>query len=512
MNTFLPLRVVFLALSSFLLVFATSCSTCGVPPSKQNGASAPSPQPPNPASPPNHAAPSDDTRAAEISPPPQPEPTPARKPPEASSPKPKANRLPAHGAASRSYAVTSAASSRKDDLPANAETPSELEPEIRAAGQHAAAEASQQELMNEYLRRIQEQNERMEQSYHRFPQISNVPKDSDSNYAVVRVFYATDRKATGDQAPAKYFGGDRQLDESLQVGTVDVSIPRDHRMGNIERPTIWKLEFRQDPEKHVVLLSIQPRTEQMFYYELAAKVLSSVNKDAFVFIHGFDNTFEQAALRTAQLSYDLGFHGAAIMYSWPSKGELHEYSADEATIDWATPHLEHFLETIAAQSHATTIHLIAHSMGNRALTRALSAIAEKHAGISPGVPPMFRHVFLAAPDIDVGVFRQVAASLSLAATDVTLYASSRDEAIMVSEKIHQFDRVGDSKHICVVPKIDTIDATAVDTGLIGHAYFGDKRSILTDIFEVMQTGSPPEKRFGMHAATLQQMTYWVLNP
>jgi esterase/lipase superfamily enzyme len=330
----------------------------------------------------------------------------------------------------------------------------------------------------------------------------------DGNYAVVRVFYATDRQPTGDTAPGKFYGGERQTDESLHLGTLEVSIPRDHRMGNIERPSIWRLEFREDPDKHVVLLGVAPKSEQEFYSELATKVASSANKDAFVFIHGFDNTFEQAAWRTAQLSYDLGFQGAPILYSWPSKGELAAYNADEATVDWATPHLEKFLETVAAQSHATTVHLIAHSMGNRALTRALSSIAMKHAG----VPPMFQHVFLAAPDIDVGVFRQLAATFPLAAKDVTLYASSRDEAIMASEKLHQFDRVGDSTHICVVPRVDTIDATAVDTGLIGHAYFGDKRSILADMFEVIQTDSPPDKRFGMHAAAVQQMPYWVLNP
>ncbi len=334
-------------------------------------------------------------------------------------------------------------------------------------------------------------------------------KDGGSeNYAVVKVFYATDRQPTGNSAPGNFYGGDRQLDETLHFGMLDVSIPRDHRMGHIERPSIWKLEFRQDPDKHVVLLSVLPKSEQEFYTDLANKVQSSANKDAFVFIHGFDNTFEQAAWRTAQLSYDLGFQGAPIMYSWPSKGKLAEYTADEATIDWATPHLEKFLETVAVQSHATTVHLIAHSMGNRALTRALFAIAEKHAG----VPPMFKHVFLAAPDIDVGVFRQLAATFPSAASDITLYASSRDEAIEASERIHQYDRVGDSTHICVVPRIDTVDASAVDTGLIGHAYFGDRRSILSDMFEVMQTSSPPSRRFGMHAATLQQMTYWVFNP
>jgi esterase/lipase superfamily enzyme len=324
----------------------------------------------------------------------------------------------------------------------------------------------------------------------------------------VKVFYATDRQLTGDNAPGKFYGGDRQEDESLHLGTLSVSIPRDHRMGHLERPSIWRLEFRQDPEKHIVLLSVQPKSEEEFYAELASKVESSANKDAFVFVHGFDNTFEQAAWRTAQLSYDLGFQGAPILYSWPSKGKLGEYTADEATIDWVTPHLEKFLETVAVQSHATTVHLIAHSMGNRALTRALSSIAAKHAG----GPPMFQHVFLAAPDIDVGVFRQLAATFPSAAKDVTLYTSSRDQAIKASEGIHDYARVGDSTHICVVPKVDTIDATAVDTGLVGHAYFGDKSSILSDMLEVMQNGLPPDRRFGMHPATFQQMTYWVLSP
>jgi len=95
---------------------------------------------------------------------------------------------------------------------------------------------------------------------------------------------------------------------------------------------------------------------------------------------------------------------------------------------------------------------------------------------------------------------------------VTLYASSRDEAIVASERIHQYDRAGDSTHICVVPHIDTIDATAVDTGLIGHAYYGDRRSILSDMFAAMRTDSPPGERFGMHAVTSGGMTYWAFNP
>jgi len=341
----------------------------------------------------------------------------------------------------------------------------------------------------------------------RLPETAAAPSP-DANYAVVKVFYATDRQPTGSNLPGKFYGGDRQLDETLHLGTVDVSIPRDHQPGHIERPVWWKLEFRQDPEKHVVLLNVVPQSEQDFYRELSNKVGTSPNKEAFVFIHGFDNSFEQAAWRTAQLSYDLQFRGATIMYSWPSKGGMDDYLADEATIEWAAPHLEKFLETVAAESHATTVHLIAHSMGNRALTRALAAIATKHAG----VPPMFKQVFLAAPDIDVGVFKQLAVVFPSAATRVTLYASSKDKAIITSERIHQFDRVGDSNHICAVPGVDTIDASAVDTGLIGHAYFGDKTSILSDMVNAMQTDSPASGRAGMHAMLLQQMTYWEYLP
>ena len=336
-------------------------------------------------------------------------------------------------------------------------------------------------------------------------------KDGDSedkNYAVVRVFYATDRQPTGSSAPGSFYGGDRANQEALNLGTVDVSIPREHRMGAIERPMIWKLEFRENPEKHVVLLKVTPTPAEQFYADLSNKVQSSPDKDIFVFIHGFDNTFEQAAWRTAQLSYDLGFRGAPIMYSWPSKGKISKYTQDEATIEWTAPHLQNFLETIAARANATTVHLVAHSMGNRALTRALTSIAAS----KPAVMPLFKQVILAAPDIDVGVFKQLAAIFPPSATRVTLYASSHDKALEASGSIHGYLRAGDSSSICVVPAIDTIDASAVDTSLMGHAYYGDNRSIISDMFYLLQNGAPPDQRFGMHPAKSQEATYWSFKP
>lgn len=106
-----------------------------------------------------------------------------------------------------------------------------------------------------------------------------------------------------------------------KVGTCEVSIPRDHRVGVVERPVWWRFEFRPDPNKHIVLHSISPSTTSAFLAELNGRLDRSQTRMAFVFVHGFNVSFEDAALRTAQLAYDLDFDGAPLMYSWPSSAD-----------------------------------------------------------------------------------------------------------------------------------------------------------------------------------------------
>jgi esterase/lipase superfamily enzyme len=67
--------------------------------------------------------------------------------------------------------------------------------------------------------------------------------------------------------------------------------------------------------------------------------------------------------------------GAPIFYSWPSNGKTADYFKDETNITWSTPHLEEFLGLIAQKSGAERIHIIAHSMGNRAVCDALKALS-----------------------------------------------------------------------------------------------------------------------------------------
>jgi len=344
------------------------------------------------------------------------------------------------------------------------------------------------------------------------PRVLRQPKAGDDlrrAYATVQVFYATDRKAHAGASPNSFFGKERNADGSLQYGICEVSIPRDHRMAHMERPSYLRLEFHENPAKHVMLLAVGPRSRERFFVDLAHTVGESKEKSVFVYIHGFNVDFGDATRRAAQLAYDLGFDGAPVVYSWPSKGEVNPlaYTADEASVQWTTPHLKQFLEELAQKSKATTIHLIAHSMGNRALTDALQLLfAENHSA----PPKLFHQVVLTAPDIDIGVFRQLAAAIQGCSQRVTLYASSEDLALEVSRRVHGVQRAGDSDpEVVIVPGIDTVDVSAVDTSFLGHSYFGENRSVVADLFNLLRNGLTPDRRPGLRPKSKNAGTYWI---
>jgi esterase/lipase superfamily enzyme len=125
----------------------------------------------------------------------------------------------------------------------------------------------------------------------------------------------------------------------------------------------------------------------------------------------------------------------------------------------------------------------------------------------------FDHVVLAAPDIDAGVFLQLADHFVKAAGKTTLYASSNDRALSLSKKFHGSPRAGDilDQRPVVVGGVDTIDASELDTDLLGHSYYGDHKSVVSDLFYLLQ-GITPEKRFGLVQQQCINGLYWKFSP
>ena len=311
-----------------------------------------------------------------------------------------------------------------------------------------------------------------------------------SNCSLVQVFYGTDRMQTlgGDGKPS--YDERHSALGKISYGVCAISIPKTHKRGMLETPSILKLEFRPDPEKHIVLQSIQSVEEDVFLQKVGASVDASASKEAFIFIHGYKVSFEDAARRTGQLAFDLEFVGAPIFYSWPSYGKLADYTRDENNVIWSAPHFQRFVGLLAQHSGAQRIHIIAHSMGNRAVCDALKALSN-----DPATQFKLNHLILAAADIDADTFRELAANLQKISGRVTLYESSRDKALMASKKIHGNPRAGEP--LLVVSGLDTIDASAIDTDFLGHSYFSDNWPLLADIHSILRSDELPGVRFGL---------------
>jgi esterase/lipase superfamily enzyme len=299
----------------------------------------------------------------------------------------------------------------------------------------------------------------------------------------------------------------------MRYGACRISIPRDHRIGALESPSVFRFRYTEDPRKDVVLRQIEDLSPGEFLRLVRATVDDEFKgrglREAFVFVHGFSVSFEDAARRTAQLAYDLKFKGAPIFFSWPSQGQFLDYTVDETNVEWAVPHLEEFLHDLSARSGATRIYLIAHSMGNRCLTNALRRLKT-----TSGRTSVFHEVVLTAPDIDAATFQgDIVPAILQGARRITLYASSKDAALGFSKKVHGYRRAGDTEgDVIVAPPMETVDVSAVDTSFDGHSYYGDNSSVISDLFYLIHDGKPASERFGMQDSGDVGQRYWVFLP
>ncbi|BAO74626.1 alpha/beta hydrolase [Winogradskyella sp. PG-2] len=328
--------------------------------------------------------------------------------------------------------------------------------------------------------------------------------DNSPDYVKLTVYFGTDRNHTNSKDLNEVFGPKRS---KLSYGVVEVSIPHDHRIGEIESPSIWKFEFSEDPSKHVMLQEIALLEKQKFFKKLAKDIQSSKKKSTFLFVHGYNTSFSEAAKRTAQISYDLKFDGKAVFYSWPSQGSTFRYGKDEENIEWSQINIKRFLEDYLSKSKAKEIYLVAHSMGNRGLTNAIVDIMED----KPELRSKIKEIILAAPDIDADVFKNDIAPKMVSKTKkpITLYVSSDDLALKASKLLHGNARAGDAgEKMVILNGIETIDATGIDTSFLSHSYFADTNSIISDIFDIIQSGQRALKRKRLSAIKLEDYIYW----
>jgi esterase/lipase superfamily enzyme len=287
-----------------------------------------------------------------------------------------------------------------------------------------------------------------------------------------------------------------------------VFIPKSHKIGSVGSP--WWKRLITLTDDRLKLLQIRGTSAEEHWQEMSQRLaaLAEDDREAVVFVHGYNVTFQEAALRAAQIGVDLAIKGAMAFFSWPSQGTLSGYPADEATIDVSEDAIEAYLADFAVRSGARRVHLIAHSMGNRGVMRAIHHIASR-AHEKTGIP--FDQIILAAADVDADKFRSLAAAYTQVAKRTTLYVSEKDRAVEASHWLHRFPRLGFTPPVFVIDKIDTVNVTNIDLTLLGHGYVGEARDVLKDMHELIRHGTPPDKRFGLQEATTEAgERYWLI--
>ncbi len=312
----------------------------------------------------------------------------------------------------------------------------------------------------------------------------------DPDRRLVRVWFATDRKPVQFDGVVEQFDSEESA-ERLTYGVCNVFIPKSHKPGSTGTAW-WRRWIRLEADDSLQIHGIHALPRDVFWAGLANKLKTwwkPGQRNMFVLIHGFNVSFEEAAIRAAQIGYDLKVPGEIAFYSWPSQGSTAAYSADEATITASVPHIAQFLHELSERSGAERVHLFVHSMGNRGFLRSLERL------VADGRPTLrLGQVFFCAPDEDARTFKDTVNRYPHSFERRTLLVSPDDQAVFVSQWKHRFSRVGYVPPVTVVEGIETVEVGGFGLLDLGHGYFASAGPVIQDIREAIQTGKPARER------------------
>lgn len=279
---------------------------------------------------------------------------------------------------------------------------------------------------------------------------------------VQRIFIATSRADDGSEVYSSARGYE------LRHARFDISIPPEREMGSLPWP---RKNEASDPRKH--MLTVQGnlfKDKQDFRNALAQELRqtpTAAQREAVIFIHGFNNNFAEGLYRFAQIYHDMDLPGVPVHYSWPSRGSVLGYAYDRDSALFARDGLEALIREVAL-SGARKIHLVAHSMGSHLTMEALRGLYLRG---DRTILSRLGGTMLISPDIDVDVFRGQASAMTDLPQPFVIFTSQRDNALAISATLAgESNRLGNLTDVSrlgglQVTLLDTSNVEAADTHL-----------------------------------------------
>jgi esterase/lipase superfamily enzyme len=260
--------------------------------------------------------------------------------------------------------------------------------------------------------------------------------------------------------------------------------------------------------------------------EIERRLAASPRKEVVLFVHGYANTFRDAALTMGELCHYLGREFVCAVFSWPaggSRGLFFGYNVDRESSEYAVLDLKKTIRIIADTAGVEGIHLLAHSRGTDVLAGALSQLAIESyvGGAHPGVRFKIRNIVLMAPDIDADVamtkvfvvpsdpdlpFGKAPAPYGVfpaAGFGLTVYVSPDDRALSVAQylfgSLRRLGRIDLAQirpdEIARLRNMGLVDVVQVSgkTDPFGHSYFTSNPEVSADLIALIRFGLKPNE-------------------
>jgi esterase/lipase superfamily enzyme len=318
---------------------------------------------------------------------------------------------------------------------------------------------------------------------------------------------------------------DGLIGTTLRGGSVDLRLGRTKEFGRFP-PIPYEVAVRADGITRLPsVVEAHERAKRALQAEIGRRLVGVPRKEVVLFIHGYNNSFEDAALTMGELCHFLGREFVCGIFTWPAggtRGILFGYNIDRESGEYAVEDLLKAIRIISETTGVEKIHLIAHSRGNAILATALAELGAEAYMLGGSLGAHFRigNVVLAAPDIDADValskifkvfsdpelpFRG-AANPSAAVEPspgfkVTTYVSPDDKALATSSWLSgSFIRLGRIDAKMLTPReidemrmLGTVDVVQVrgTTDFFGHDYFVSNPEVSSDIIAMLRYGLKP---------------------
>ncbi|WP_428031026.1 alpha/beta hydrolase [Ancylobacter sp.] len=231
-----------------------------------------------------------------------------------------------------------------------------------------------------------------------------------------------------DSRPGVFYSGERTPE--LSFAKVEIAVPPTHKPGMVEAPT----KSPPNPATDMVVREAVYRdTPKQFSADLNSELSKYPvgKRQVVIFVHGYNTLFSEALYRLTQMAEDSKAPGVPVLFTWASRGEVTDYVYDNNSATAARDRLEETMRLVF-DSGADQVTIVAHSMGNWVTVEALRQIK-----ISDRPLPVNKlgNIVLAAPDIDVDVFKSQLKRFGKLPKPFIVIVSRDDKALAFSDFI-----------------------------------------------------------------------------